>query len=210
MAAGWLDRSFPLIHLTLLGQLPYFLAGFVLAGWYSQNQPSKSQRSFRWDAIGAAAWLILQGLLMEKSFLTPILLPLLVAAAYACVFKGRVLGTIFAFPLLTTIGGMCYTIYLYHPFLKSALKHLLFRFRFTNLYWVNSALQTLCLASLIIAVSALLFLLFEKPFMYRDWPARVRAFFKKLGSPPLVVDAAGGRAVAPAVEKPTQPPVPQT
>jgi peptidoglycan/LPS O-acetylase OafA/YrhL len=71
------------------------------------------------------------------------------------------------------IGGMCYTIYLYHPFLKSALKHLTFPLQLDDTWWLNVWIQVILLGLLIVLVSYFLYLLFEKPFMYRDWPQRI-------------------------------------
>jgi peptidoglycan/LPS O-acetylase OafA/YrhL len=166
----WLNRSFGVVHLTLVGQLPYFLAGFILAGWYTRNQESMARKSLAWDFVGLACWGCLQALLLVKGAVSALALPFVVTLGYVGIFRGRLLGMIFTRPLITTIGGMCYTIYLYHPFLKSALKHLVFPFQLTGIFWLNSAFQILALGSLIIAVCALLFLAFEKPFMYRDWP----------------------------------------
>jgi peptidoglycan/LPS O-acetylase OafA/YrhL len=178
-AAWWLNAVFPLAHLTLPGQLPYFLAGFLLAGWYSQNESSLAEKSPGWDVAGLAAWAAIQVLLLQKGLASAVLLPLLVAFAYACVFKGRLLRLILTRPLLTTIGGMCYTVYLYHPFLKSALKHLLFPLRLTGSYWINATIQILLLGGVIVLASSLLFLAFEKPFMHRDWPAAFRGFCRR-------------------------------
>jgi len=41
-------------------------------------------------------------------------------------------------------------------------------------YWLNGLVQTVLVVLPLLAISAVLFLLFEKPFMYRDWPARWR------------------------------------
>jgi len=176
----WLNRSFSLVHLTLVGQLPYFLAGFILAGWYTRNQESTARKTLAWDFAGLACWGFLQALLLVKGAVSAVVLPFLVAVGYACIFKGRLLSLIFTRPLITTIGGMCYTIYLYHPFLKSALKHLVFPFQFTGIFWLNSAIQILTLGSLIVMVSAMLFLVFEKPFMYRDWPQTALAGLRRI------------------------------
>jgi peptidoglycan/LPS O-acetylase OafA/YrhL len=188
VAAGWLNQFSPVVHLTILGQLPYFLAGFLLAGWYSQNEAFLSKKSLGWDLAGAAAWATIQLVLLHKGMASAILLPPLVALAYACVFKGRLLGAILTRPVITVIGGMCYTVYLYHPFLKSALKHLLFPFQVTTIYWVNAVAQILALGGSIVLVCSLFFLVFEKPFMYRDWPAGFRGLIRRFAARRLLAD----------------------
>ena len=181
--AWWLNNQFQVVHMTLLGQLPYFLAGFLLAAWYSQSTEVKISRSYLWDALGLLAWVVMLILLMHKSFSSTLALPFLVVGAYVCVFKGRIFGFILTRPAITTIGGMCYTIYLYHPFLKSALKHLLFPLRVSHLYWINSAFQVCALGTAIILVAAVCFLLFERPFMFRNWPIKLFSYLKDWARP---------------------------
>ena len=69
--------------------------------------------------------------------------------------------------MAATIGGMCYSIYLYHIFIiKWLLPHTL---RLSTSTPVQVALYLPVCA----VIGALLFLLFEKPFMYRDWHTRL-------------------------------------
>jgi peptidoglycan/LPS O-acetylase OafA/YrhL len=152
----------------------------LLAAWHSETAPAKNCRSYLWDAIGLAAWFVMVALLMHKNFASALLLPFLVVIAYICVFRGKIFGFILTRPVFTTIGGMCYTIYLYHPFLKSGLKHLLFPLRVSHLYALNSLFQVFALGSVIVLVAAIGFLLFEKPFMLRDWPFRFSLVLKRL------------------------------
>lgn len=163
------------LRLTLLGQLPYFLAGFVLVVWYETGRAAVSTpRGHVWDGIALVAWIVLQELLFRESQLpAQLLLPFAVVLGYVALFRGRWANFLITRPVFTIVGGMCYTVYLYHPFLKSALKHVFFRLSLTDVFWVNSLLQILLLGGVIVAVSAGLFLLFEKPFMHSRWPQKV-------------------------------------
>jgi peptidoglycan/LPS O-acetylase OafA/YrhL len=86
-------------------------------------------------------------------------------------------------PWITTIGGMCYTIYMYHWLLISLLLrvtgHLL-----TGVYGLDLLVQFLILTPLIILICAVPFVWFERPFMRKDWPVRLRHFFR--GTPAAV------------------------
>jgi peptidoglycan/LPS O-acetylase OafA/YrhL len=152
--------------------LPYFLAGFILAAWYV-DRDARTRQNFASDFVAVAAWAGLQWLLFDDGLASHLARPFVIVVAYAAMFRGRVANFLITRPLFTVIGGMCYTIYLYHPFLKSALKHVFFRLQFTNMLWVNSVLQILLLRGTIVAVSSALYALFEKPFMYRDWPRKL-------------------------------------
>jgi peptidoglycan/LPS O-acetylase OafA/YrhL len=174
LAAGtsWkLLGEIPWLGLTLVRGLPYFLAGFMLAAWYVDRDTTK-RPNFASDLVALAAWAGLQWLLFDDGLASHLARPFVIVVAYAAMFRGRVANFLATRPFFTVIGGMCYTIYLYHPFLKSALKHVFFRLHITNTLWVNGVLQIILLGGTIVAVSSVLFALLEKPFMYRDWPRK--------------------------------------
>ncbi|MBO9573653.1 MAG: hypothetical protein J7497_15805, partial [Chitinophagaceae bacterium] len=83
---------------------------------------------------------------------------------------------------ITAIGGMCYTIYLIHLPFAELLITFTRKIHFTGWYAPNMLLQLVIFIPLIIMISAVCFLLFEKPFMDKHWPAklsqRLHTFFK--------------------------------
>ena len=172
---SFLRTRWPMIDLNLIGQLPYFLAGLWVAGSFASIVPA-SVPSFRSDAFAFGAWLAMAHLLFNPSVVSDVILPFVVAATYIAMLRGRVCKRLLSIPLLTWVGGMCYTIYLYHPFLKSLFKWITFRWSIGSSYWVNSTFQICVLSSLIIICCAFLFVAFERPFMIPNWPGRVRGW----------------------------------
>ena len=98
---------------------------------------------------------------------------------------GISLSSSLAWPLLTVVGGMCYTIYLYHNILLPHVNHLahgvvagtaaigrLIGLSGEGVGWVAAEMivRAGVLLAGVVAVSAVGFWLFEKPFMHRDWP----------------------------------------
>jgi peptidoglycan/LPS O-acetylase OafA/YrhL len=81
-------------------------------------------------------------------------------------------------PLITTIGGMCYSIYLLHNvFLNNTLfltKHL----APTGVYAADFALQALIMGPLVVVFSAVFFVLVERPCMDRSWPRHLAAWVR--------------------------------
>jgi peptidoglycan/LPS O-acetylase OafA/YrhL len=53
-----------------------------------------------------------------------VLLPLLIVVLYLSAFRGRISSAIFSHPVITNIGGMCYSIYLFHFMIIYGVKHL--------------------------------------------------------------------------------------
>ena len=103
-----------------------------------------------------------------------VILPFVVLLAYAASMQGRALRAFFCHPLVYTLGGMCYTIYLYHFFVISAIG----RFALAPVTAVADGLTArlvllaLVLVPIIAASCAVLFALAERPFMVRDWPRK--------------------------------------
>jgi peptidoglycan/LPS O-acetylase OafA/YrhL len=175
---------------TLLRYLPFFVVGLVVADVFVADWNEEPQRSRGWS------WLAVAGcagmpVLVRTGFVTPelmngvvvsarlligdALLSLCIALLFVGTMRGGWANQIARMRPLVLIGGMCYTIYLYHQSVYHLLGH------WTNAWWSGLpyggfvAVQGLVLVPGCVALCAVLFVLFEKPFMYPDWPAKVRA-----------------------------------
>ena len=175
---------------SLASKLPYFLVGFLLTDIYLVEWRSAPRKTFKWDLIGLAAWASIPVFLLWDRIWDPAgaALPEVqksgwkvlntvgfasLLLAYMGAFRGRILNRFFAYPWITAIGGMCYTIYLYHQQLLEYVSPL-FRPDPTVPLSPLASIGLIALLSLIVVAGAsVLFVLFEKPFMYRDWPRRV-------------------------------------
>lgn len=155
----------------IVGQLQYFLVGMLLADMYLVTWSSTPRRTWGWDIAALPAWLLIP---FALSFPGPsgYYLPVAILIAYIGAFRGIVSGMVLRNRWLVAIGGMCYTIYLYHCFAISALGGMTARLVVTDLYWVNLLVQLLVIGLPLLVVCAGLYLLFEKPFMHRDWVSR--------------------------------------
>jgi peptidoglycan/LPS O-acetylase OafA/YrhL len=75
-------------------------------------------------------------------------------------------------PLVSIVGGACYTIYLFHFQLVSLLGRFLAPFTTTSLEW-NILVLALPFSLIVTAACLALFPLVERPFMHARWPAIV-------------------------------------
>jgi len=71
--------------------------------------------------------------------------------------------------IIAAIGGMCYSIYLLHQGVFGILRYQLPGVQFTSYAWVNASIAYLLTIAAILFVSAIFFLLIEKPTMKKDW-----------------------------------------
>jgi len=154
----------PSYTLTLACYLQYFLVGFALADWHARGG-DRSARSSAADAL-AVPCVAAVPLLEHHPALRAYLLPLAFGGLCLSALHGRLHSRLMSVPALVVIGGMSYTIYLYHPFIKSACGPAIVRLTPSGLPAVAALmLQITVFITVIVAVSVPLFLCFEKPFM---------------------------------------------
>ncbi len=168
------------IWASLAGNLQYFLVGFLLADLYVREQLESNNRSRWWDLaflVSCASVVAGEG--------TSAMMLLLPWAAFVCClasFRGVVSSQLLANRWITTIGGMCYTIYMYHSLLISALVRLTRKTR-THQLSLDLLIQFALISVAIVPICAVLFAFLERPFMRRDWPSRVCAAIRRKRGP---------------------------
>ncbi|MEO6183571.1 MAG: acyltransferase [Verrucomicrobiota bacterium] len=161
---------------SLLGNLQFFLTGFLLADLYLTNHLATQTRNYKWDLLFLLACGTVVGF-HTQPFL-PLILPWLIFACCAAAFRGVICSKVLTSLWVTTIGGMCYTIYLYHSLIISAVIRLTIGFK-THILGLDLFIQFLLITIIIVVICSLLFVLFERPFMRRNWPTHLRRLFSK-------------------------------
>jgi peptidoglycan/LPS O-acetylase OafA/YrhL len=157
------------VNFSLLGNFQYFLVGFLMADIFLLNKIDVT-RTCRWDLVFPAV--LTTVVLLRHCFMLPVLLPWLIFFCCLAAFRGISTARFLGSPWVVTIGGMCYTIYMYHWLMISMLIRATGRLQFHAL-WLDLLIQFVVMSAAIISLCAMLFVLFERPFMQRDWPARV-------------------------------------
>lgn len=168
LVGGVLITSWPF---ALPNHLDHFLAGLLLADLYACDWCSTPTLGWRWDIVALCGWGAV--LASQLSIGGRHLLPLATLLAFAGSLRGVGCHALLTQSALVVTGGMCYTIYLYHFAVISAAGRWLQELGPTAGYYPTLALHTLVLVPLVLATSAVLFWLFERPFMAwrgNDWP----------------------------------------
>ncbi len=163
-----------IIWASLMGNLQYFLAGFLLADFYLSGELRPVTYAVFWDLIFLLTGCAVVWINFQNGLLSPLLLPWILLLCCLAAFLGQLTPAMLGNPWIITIGGMCYTIYLYHLIMISAFIQLTIHLQ-TNILWLDLLIQFFVMTPAILLVSAGLFALFERPFMRRDWPVRVLA-----------------------------------
>ena len=158
------------IWASLLGNLHYFIAGFLLADFYLAGELGATKTHVVWDLVFIVA---VAGMVWVQSHETwNFLLPWILLAGGRAAFLGSATSRVLAWRWFTTIGGMCYTIYLYHLLVISTLFRATLPLQ-THRLGLDLLIQFAVMLPVILGVTGILFVLFERPFMRRDWPVRL-------------------------------------
>jgi peptidoglycan/LPS O-acetylase OafA/YrhL len=104
-----------------------------------------------------------------------LVLPIGIAACLFAAVSGQLVPRVLSVGWVYIIGGMCYSIYLYHYAVISLVGPTMTRIRLGNGYGGNMAVQTLLLGSAVMVISAVFFVLVERPCMDPNWPAHMMA-----------------------------------
>jgi len=163
-------ESRALVPTTILWYLDFFLAGLLLADIYTSRWNSRPSQNCYGDVVALSAWCAVIGVHILP--LAEPILALVILLACGASFRGWLFYRCLSSPWVTTVGGMCYTIYLYHQFIISATGRWTIGLAAGSTYAGNLVLQAVLLVPVVLATSAILFVLFEKPFMVRNWPLR--------------------------------------
>ena len=110
----------PRIALSNLAYLQFFLIGFLLADVFLTFWKNSPPRKLYWDLIALAGWPVLF-LALQSRVLTHWIFPGVVFTVYCAAFRGRWINRFFCNRWITAVGGMCYSIYLIHYEVISAV-----------------------------------------------------------------------------------------
>jgi peptidoglycan/LPS O-acetylase OafA/YrhL len=150
-------------------ELCYFLVGFLLADLRVQQRAA--WRSGLWDLASILLW--------PAFFFLPtvrhnsVLLCVLLMVGFTGAFGGPVCRRILGWGPLALVGGMCYSMYLLHLMVMSAVLTVTYRLIVLPNLYVNYVLQLVVLLPAVLSVSVLYFIAIERPCMEVDWPRRL-------------------------------------
>ena len=169
------------------GQLHFFSLGFLILDLHL-HQAAKNLWYDATAGIGAC-WMLWGRTSMDSHPYLEMLGDVTsIAALFLGCLRGPAVNRICSTRVLSTIGGMCYTIYLFHgPMLMLFLNRGTARLAFGQSYLMNLAIQATLVTGMIILASSLLFVLLERPFMEKGWHVRVIEWLRHTTIPPKPV-----------------------
>jgi peptidoglycan/LPS O-acetylase OafA/YrhL len=159
---------------SVISYLSNFLTGVIFAWLFLSRNFFFIKRNYCWDLLGLIAIFIQFYFYKPQHHFNNIILfnggifIMMIAA-----FKGKIFNRFFTLPAVYVTGGMCYSIYLLHY----AFFHLLVKYSVhfqTGLgYLYDLILQLIICLPIVWIISAIFFLVIEKPCMNKHWPDRL-------------------------------------
>jgi peptidoglycan/LPS O-acetylase OafA/YrhL len=165
-------------HYSIAYYLAFFFAGFLICDLYLNR--GDWEPSFSWDILAVCLWPLVW--LMGRNS-GHVVLPFLIVLLYLAAFRGRICSAIFSHPAITGIGGMCYSIYLFHFIVIYGVKHLTAYRHLGNNFWIYFGMQCCVILPCVLLFCGAFFLLVERPCMDRDWPRKLWRRWQMLTSP---------------------------
>ncbi len=170
------------IYASVFIYLQYFLTGLLLSDVYLTLLPGW-RSSMLWDLAGVLCGTLC---LYLNTVWDQVLLPPLIFVSIIAAFRGVYISRLLRVKGLALVGGMCYSIYLWHFFIIAMVFRVTRHVQVGNDWLLNLLLQVLLLLPPVFAGSAGVYLLIERPCMDPDWPSKLLAKIK----------AAAGRSAA--------------
>ncbi len=173
----WLSGRYKLPVVTIYSFIQYFLAGFLLVDIYLSGFRVKLKNIYTF-VIGIALltafmYLDTYGLKHFNFYFLPVCFGVFLLAVTSEFWE-----KVFSFKIFTSIGGMCYSIYLWHEQIISAVGNISVRFNPSHAYIPTLLWQYLLVMPVILVGCSVFYLLIEKPCMDKEWPKKVWLFIK--------------------------------
>jgi peptidoglycan/LPS O-acetylase OafA/YrhL len=154
---------------TIYYHLQYFVAGILLADLYVSGELLNAKNSLTATLAAGVLFLLVLLLPLRADFGAKLAYPFIVCVFYLLIMRNDVLKCIFSFGFLPIIGGMCYSIYLLHYPIVSFAGRFVQNIRIGEGYTPNLLVQIVLISSAILAISAVFYILVERPFMSSKW-----------------------------------------
>jgi peptidoglycan/LPS O-acetylase OafA/YrhL len=162
-------------ELSILNYGQFFLAGFLVADLYATELP-RWRESWLWDVVSIPLWILIFSVSIPAAH---ILIPPAAVILFIAAFKSKLTRAFLRLPVICTIGGMCYSIYLTHPLIMDICYVPLSRIRALRPFWADFWVGELVVSIAVLLGGAAFFVGNERPSMDKNWPQHLAAWVRK-------------------------------
>lgn len=183
------DRGFGRAPWSILNYGQYFLTGFMLADLFVTSLP-RVRQSWIWDVVCIPLWV---AVFYTSDAVSHFWIPFFALAIYIGAFKGVLLRAFFRNTVVSSVGGMCYSIYLTHSLVLQGCYPVLMKLHFLHGFYPHLIAGVLLITPVMVFTGAIFFVLIERPCMDKNWPTKLAGYIGRL-SRSVLARTAGGAA----------------
>ena len=177
-----LQKIFPTQILTIYLFIQYFLLGFLVLDFYLSGF-KLTINPFVSCMCGMLMMVYIVYVDIYQNPYTEFIFIAIICAFFLLVLTDDFWKKIFSLRFLTTIGGMCYSLYLWHDPIMSGFGNRTIYLNVTHSYILTELLQFTLLLPLIILFSTFFYVCIEQPCMDKDCPKKLWRFVTGLVRP---------------------------
>ena len=172
-----LNSFFNIYYRSLPGQFQFFLIGVLAADFFVSQKNDGFLSKFNHPLIFAICLVLLFFIKYNSGFTYQILFLLTLFTLFLCSVTPLVRNRFLKNNVVTFFGGMCYSIYLIHYPLISFIGNKLLAKITADSFTKQFLLYFIIIVPIILMCSVGFYLLFERPFMDKNWYKKI-IFFK--------------------------------
>lgn len=165
--------------LSIITQIPYFAAGFLLADLYAVDWKTQPPTHWRWDVVALSAWAALPFAATAAIPMKDLAIATVLFIAFVGSFRSVGTRAFLGWVPVRLLGGMCYSTYLFHYNLVMVVWRYVFAADLlgagsaSGARWIDTLAYGALMFVLLFPVFLLFYLTVEHPFMNNKWWKRL-------------------------------------
>ncbi|SHL93326.1 acyltransferase family protein [Mucilaginibacter sp. OK098] len=176
---AFLNAYFDIYYRTLLGQFQFFLIGVLAADIYLTQKDTNIIKQLNRPLIFVFCLSILLFINYRDSFFSQLLFLFDLLVLFLCSISSNLKNKFLKSDIITFTGGMCYSIYLIHyPLISLIGNKIITKIYFNNIV-LDFIISSLIIVPVIFFTSVGFYILFERPFMDKEWYKKIFVFKNK-------------------------------
>lgn len=158
--------------ISLYNFIQYFLIGFFVADLYLSGFTIKLNVIVDF-LIGLCAVASIFYIDIQKAVLLEYIFMVLMLIFSLLALTGNFWKKVLSIRVITTIGGMCYSIYLWHTAIISGIGNHFILIGGYHYYPIALLLQTIIIVPILLVLTTIFYVLIEQPCMDRNWSSKL-------------------------------------
>ena len=160
---GLINHYCQFSFISIVNYIQYFLGGFLAIDFYLNNK-------FRAHYLADILCICLVLLFWCSIVTYGIALPFILAAFIYFSAFAKIWSRVIKLKWLSIIGGMCYSIYMiHHPLMSMVMNRFVGNSIIGNSVFLDFGVKLIIVLTVVLVVSAVFFVLVERPCMQKDW-----------------------------------------